>query len=354
MSDHDAIYPEDRVSAQTSLAPLCFRILLMSALAPVFCPGCSDPDPAFAGTGNRARTATYLSVSAPGAEPSGIRSLDLFFYNDDKLQRLDAYQRMEGSVLTAAVGASRSGNKILAVLANQPPESYDWASAGSLEALRSQSLRLKEEDPAHPRMSALLPVRAGTPAPVTLLSPLARIEVSSLRCDFSERTYRDEVLRDVRIYLTNVNAGFPLLCDTVPPPREILHAGRLKPADLADFQHPGMLVDTLPQPVGLQPCHPGTVLYCYPNAVAETGPGAPPTRLVVEGKLQGKVCYYPLDIGRTPDSDAAVLPGRTYRYDLTFTRRGSDDPEDSLEPGAVLSTLNVIPWTDRGETVIPF
>ncbi len=348
--------PEDRVSAQTSFAPLCFRILLMSALAPVFCPGCSDPSPAFAEDGLRTRTAIQFSVSAHGAEPSGIRSLDIFFFNDDPLQRLDAYQRLEGGVLPAAVGASRSGRKILAVLANHSPEGFHWAEAASLEVLRARMFRLQDEDPAHPQMSALQPVMAGSAVPVTLSSPLSCIEVGSLKCDFSERNYRDASLEDVRIYLTNVNAAVPVFCDTLPSPVEILHAGRFRPADQQGFRHPEILIDSLPQPVGKQICHPETRLYCYPNATTQSSPGSPPTRLVIEGKMQGKTCFYPLEIGRgtwgvTPPG---ILPGRTYRFDVTLTRRGADTPDMSLEPGTVQCSLSVMPWNERNDTVIDF
>ena len=348
--------PEGRVSVQTSLAPLCFRIFLMSALAPVFCPGCSDPAPLFAEADIRARTATRLSLSAPGVELSGIRSLDIFFFNDDKLQRLDAYQRIEGSVLPAAVGASRSGKKILAVLANHPSDRFNWEDAASLEALRTHMFQLQEEDPAHPQMSALLPVNAGAEVPVVLSSSLACIEISSLRCDFSARSYKDAALEDVRIYLTNVNACVPFFCDSIPPPAEILHTGRFRPADQRDFRHPEILVDTLSGPVGSTAFHPGTRLYCYPNITTQASPGSPPTRLVIEGKLQGKTCYYPLEIGRAPWSvtPAGVLPGHTYRFDITLTRRGADDPDTALAPGTVHCTLGIIPWNDRSETVIDF
>ena len=128
------------------------------------------------------------------------------------------------------------------------------------------------------------------------------------------------------------------------------------PPSLCFFRHPEILIDSLPQPVGKQICYPGTRLYCYPNATTQSSPGSPPTRLVIEGKLQGKTCYYPLEIGRgtwgvTPPG---VLPGRTYRFDITLTRRGADTPDISLEPGTVQCSLSVTPWNERNDTVIDF
>lgn len=351
-------YPEDRVSAMTSLAPLCFRIILMYALAPVFCPGCSDPEPAFADSGPEARTVTRLSLSAFSAGPSGIRCLDLFFFNDDKLQRLDAYQRLEGSALTAAVGASRGGGKILAVLANSPAGRFRWADAGSLDALRGLHVRLQDEDPAHPQMSALVPVLAGGPAPVPVtLSPYtARVELESICCDFSGRPYAGASLENVRVYLTQVSASVPAVCDSVPVPVEILHAGRFKPGDMAGFLHPEILCDNLSAPVGRTRIRPGTVLFCFPNTAVADSPGAPPTRLVIEGTLEGRTCYYPLEIGRGAfaGDPPGVLPGRTYRFGLTLTRRGADDPDGALEPGTVITDLHVIPWVERNDIIIPF
>ena len=77
---------------------------------------------------------------------------------------------------------------------------------------------------------------------------------------------------------------------------------------------------------------------------------------MVEGKIGGKTCYYPLEIGR--GNLAADVPGplagHTYRFDLVLTRRGADTPDGALEPGTLQTGLEVVPWVEMEETVIPF
>lgn len=358
MSFSTLLKPEDRVSDQPSLASLCIRIALMSALAPVFFPGCSDPEPSFAEVA--VTRSALLPVSAAGAEGSGIRCLDLFFFNDDRLQRLDAYQRIEGSAGAAATGASRSGKKILAVLANSSHDRYDWADIRSLDALRTKRIRLQDEDPSFPLLVALLPVETtnGRRVQVPLRPFTARIEINSLRCDFSGHPYAGAQVEDVRLYLTNVNTSVPLLYDTLVTPTEFINVGRLQAHDLEDFLHPEQVLVSLKDPLGRQTVRPGSVLYCYENTPVETGAGTPPTRLVVEGKLAGEICYWPIEIGRgawKPDGvREGAAAGYAYRYDITLTRRGLPDPDGRLEPGDLDLSLTASPWTERPETVIPF
>ena len=358
MSFSTLLKPEDRVSDQPSLAPLCIRIALMSALAPVFCPGCSDPEPSFAEVA--VTRSALLPVSAAGAEGSGIRCLDLFFFNDDRLQRLDAYQRIEGSAGTAATGASRSGKKILAVLGNSSYDRYEWADIRSLDALRKKRVRLQDEDPSFPLLTAMLPIETadGRRIQVQLKPFTARIEIRSLRCDFSGHPYAEAQVENVRLYLTNVNTAAPLLSDTLATPTEFINVGRLQVSDLEDFLHPEQVCVSLKDPVGRQMVHPGTTLYCYENTAAETGVGTPSTRLVIEGKLAGEICYWPIEIGRgawKPDGvQEGAAAGYGYRYDITLTRRGLPDPDGRLEPGDLDLSLTVSPWTEWPETVIPF
>ena len=358
MSISILLFPEGRVSVTTSLASVCLRIALVPALAPVFFPGCSAPDPAFAEAA--VPGSVPLLISAAGIGGSGIRCLDLFFFNDDRLQRLDAYQRIEGDVPAAADGASRSGRKWLAVLANSPNDRYEWADIRSLDALRSRCVRLQDEDPERPQLSALVSVGTGSARsiPVALKPYSARIEVTGLRCDFSGQPYQGARLEDVRIYLTNVNTAAPVLGDTLSAPTDFVNAGRLQESDLARFLHPEIVSIRLTDPVGANPVRPATVLQCYANTAAETGVGTPPTRLVIEGLLEGQRSYWPVEIGRgayaVPGAASGIEAGCTYRLDITLTRRGLPDPDGRLEPGTLEARLQVSPWTEQEETVIRF
>ena len=348
---------EDRVSDTASFAR-CLIIVLMSALAPVLCPGCSGPEPAFADAGVPGRSSTKIHLTAAGVGTSGIRSLDLFFFNDDPMQRLDAYQRLEGTGTAAAVGACRSGRKILVVLVNSPSDRYRWADVNSLGGLAEKYIDLQEEDAAYPFMSGLQHFEAGSVRTISLdVAPrTARIELHSLRCDFRGRSYEGAPLEEIKVYLTNVSASCCVLADSARAPFSFVNTGRLTDGDLAGFRSPGLISAVLPYPVGSTAVYPDISLRCYPHQEAESGPGCPFTRLVIEGKVQGETCYYPIEINRgsTAFNPPGIAADRTYRFDLTLTRKGTDHPDGALEPGTVLARLAVADWQAQKDSVITF
>ena len=358
MSSIISIYLKNGDRASEASFARCLTVILMSALAPVLCPGCSGPEPAFAEVGGLGETATKIHLTAAGVEESGIRSLDIFFFNDDPMQRLDTYQHMEGNGLAAAVGASRSGRKILAVLVNSPYDKYRWASVNSLSGLADMLIDLQDEESGHPFMSGTARTDAGTVRDVSVaVSPrTARIEVASLRCDFRGRSYEGAALEDVKVYLTHVSASCPVLGDSSRAPFSFVNPGRLSESDLKGFRDPGLVCAVLPQPVGDTPLRPDITLYCYQNQEEESGPGRPSTRLVIEGKVDGETCYYPFEINRgtTGYPPPGIQADRTYRFDLTFTRKGASDPDGSLEPGTVQVRLAVADWHAQKDTVITF
>ena len=343
-----------RVSDKTSFS-FCLFIILMSTLAPALIPGCSAPEPAFAEADGSEEAVTKIMLASTGVAESGVRSLDLFFFNDDQLQRLDTYQHIEGNGPTV-VGASRSGKKILAVLANSPYDRYYWADIHSFDGLAEKLIHLQDEDGTRPFLSGTVRFKAGHDVTVDLAPRTARIELHSIQCDFRGRPYEGAQLEDVRVYLTNASAACPLLDGPVRAPVSFINVGRLNPGDLEGFRDPGLVCATLPKPVGSQPVFPGIRLFCYPHAEPEDSPGSPFTRLVIEGKIQGKTCYYPLAINRgTMTGDpAGILSDRTYRFDLIFTRIGAEDPDGALEPGALQTEISVTEWHGRDNIVIPF
>ena len=347
----------DRVSDKASFAS-CLIIVLISALAPVLCPGCSDPVPAFVRDEGPGRISTKIHLTSAGVEISGIRSLDMFVFNDDPMQRLDSYQRIEGNSPATAVGASRSGKKILAVLANSPDDRYRWADVNSLQGLAGKLIDLQEEEASHPFMSGLARFEALPSGSLSLdLVPrTARIELRSLRCDFRGRSYEGAPLENIRVYLTNVSSSCPLLADSVRAPFSFINIGRLNEGDMEGFRDPGLVRSVLSRPVGNETVLPGIALYCYAHTEAEADPGRPFTRLVIEGTIQGKTCYYPIEINRgaAAGNPPGILPGRTYRFDLTLTRFGTDDPDGALEPGTIRSTLSVTDWNTQKDSVITF
>ncbi len=300
-----------------------------------------------------------VRLRCEAAQGLPLRSLDVFFFNDDPLRRLDAYQRFEnaGPVQT---GASRSGAKIVVALANASADRYTWAEINSYERLMETLADFSREDPAMPVMSGEARVGPGSDRSCTLtLRPLlAEVEVASLSCDFHGRPYEGAVLEDVRLYLTNIGGLCPAFCGEEVAPGGILNAGALKPGDMAGLAHAEMVLSELDGPVGVSVRHLGRSLFCYPNTVAQEGLGTPFTRLVIEGKLEGRTYYYPLNVGRgalaAPDAPPGLVRGGHYRYDITITRRGSTDPDAAMETGAVEVRLLTDDWQDGGGATIRY
>ena len=293
-------------------------------------------------------------VTLSGA--ASIRCLDLFFFNDDVLGRLDAYQRLEG-FSASLTGASRSGKKRLVVLANAAGGTEDWLDITAYGGLLDRSFDLEQDSPSQPVMAAEGLLAAGSDKQCRLvLTPLmAQVRLRSLSCDFYGHPYEGCALEDAKVYLTNVCSRCEILPRDGTRPGGFLNVGRLSEEDLQKMLHPEMVYRDLGRAVGKGVVYPGVSLYCYPNQAPEEGPGSPFTRLVIEGTIEGETYYYPIDIGR---NDAAGGPegiarGMGYAFDITLTRKGSRDPDIPVETGSFRLNITSEPWTEKQERVIP-
>ena len=244
-----------------------------------------------------------------------LERLELYFFDDDPLQELDSYRHAEadGTVLEIL---SRGGGKLAVALANVAPPD---ALPRSWFALQSRMQRIEAEDPARPAMSGSALFQAGEDSGLSLrLRPLlGRITLRSIRCDFSGKPYAGARLEKVRAYLINVSDEISLI-DEEPQPHSWAHQGALSEEALRRMAHPELICAPLPD-LGPQTLYPSLSLYAYPNAPAVEGLGQPATRLVIEGILQGHICYYPVNVPVRRDTELIL--------DLEITRFGTSDPD---------------------------
>ena len=81
-------------------------------------------------------------------------------------------------------------------------------------------------------------------------------------------------------------------------------------------------------------------LYCYPNDSDDDMMGSPPTRMVVQGDIDGATYYYPVDINREGFGYTSGPHGLSrnvkYSYSLLITRKGSTDPDTPVPPAQVI------------------
>ncbi|MGN0189075.1 MAG: hypothetical protein ACI395_06125 [Candidatus Cryptobacteroides sp.] len=318
------------------------------------------------------------AVEVPGGEVSVIRlvnheggssddglsnNTDVFVFNDDALKRLDSYQKIgqDGGVI-----ASRSGDKIVVAVSNAL--TGGWTDIYSYEGLSSVSVLLEDEDPDKPVGVGAVRIRAGSGEAVEIRMRrlLAEIRLTGLRTDFFGTEYEDEPLTDVRAYLTDVNGSCRIVRDSCAPPGVIVNPGRLDELSLSGFRHRELVLRELGD-VGRDGLEEDVSLFCYPGDHPEDSPGSPFTKLVIEGKIRGHTYYYPLVINRggvlgtvfwedgaDGELGAGIRSGRTYCYDITICRSGTDDPDIPVEGGMVRINGKIVGWEEKGNERIVF
>lgn len=277
---------------------------------------------------------TQIYINAVGK--TSIRGLDLLFFQDAPLFRLDAYQHLAGVSGGRVTGTSSTAARKVVILSNYPVDAYAWSGVRSLGSLADLPFRLEDEDPAAPMLYG--ESEAGSMGRVVLRPMLAKITLRSIACEFSERPYAGERLQDVRAYLTYASQECRPFAPE-DPPSSWLNAGRLDEAGTAALSHPEAALQTLSASLGGR-IYPSAGFYCYPNPSDGSEFGSPVTRLVIEGKLRGTTYYYPIDL---PGLEADVQ----YRMDVTLTRAGTTDPDTPAASGSIRLESQVLDWDGR-------
>ena len=277
---------------------------------------------------------TQIYINASGI--TNIRGLDLLFFQEAPLFRLDAYQHLDGVSGGRVTGTSSTAARKVVILSNYPGETYAWTGVRSLGSLSDLPFRLEDENPAAPMLYG--ESEAGSMGRVTVRPMLAKITLRSIACEFSERPYAGERLQEVRAYLTYASRECRPFAPE-DPPSSWLNAGRLDEAETAALSHPEAVLRTLAASLGGR-IYPSAAFYCYPNPSDGSEFGRPVTRLVIEGKLRGTTYYYPIDL---PGLEADVQ----YRMDVTLTRAGTTDPDTPAAAGSIRLESQVLDWDGR-------
>lgn len=287
-------------------------------------------------------------VLTPSSDAPVVQSLDLFVFNDDAFRTLDSYQRYE-SPSSAVEIYSSGGDKIVVGVANLSQSLYNIYKVSSYDALEGMKVHLENEDPAHPVMTGESVLAAGGECSLRLEPLMARVELSSVSCDFAGKPYAGELLEHAKVYLTNVSGTSELLRTSGFAPANILNMGALSDMDMSRLQAPCLLCNELHTglgrsgtAVGAERQDVGVVMHAYPNEAEEESIGSPFTRLVLEGEIGGEKTYYPLNINRPGFGYVKGRQGLSrnvrYVFDLAITRKGTSDPDTPITPGEVETT----------------
>ena len=269
-------------------------------------------------------------------------TLDLFFFETEGAERLDSYQQIRFDAGgNKAYGLSSGGEKRLVALSGISGETARWGDINTFGNLRKHRFSLDRESPQEPLLSAQTVLQPGASRTATLhLRPqLAAIRFHSVSCDFLGRPYAGELFHNTRIFI--IYAGtecLPLEEGDGKEPVSLVNIGFLDSTAVMALPHPEMLLQEGCGRVGVARVYPDRDFYCYPG---------PRTRLVLEGRVGGHLCYYPIGLD-------GLAPGERLSLDVTLRRMGSDHPDTPAESGSISIESTILPWEDREAQTIIF
>lgn len=303
------------------------------------------------------KTCTQRFSIAEPTDCGSVGNLDIFIFEDDAQGKLDSYQQTpigtEGKHTVTV--ASTKGKKRIVMIANSHRERAHWAGIRTYEGLAKEKASLYDEDICFPTMygETVFTAEDGVERTVTLRPLVSEIRLGSIRCDFSGKEYDGEILKDIKVYLTNVNAECRIMQEHDFTAGTIVNTGSLDMQELDRFRFPELVYRTLGKDVGKETCCTSVKLYCYPNESAYETPGTPFTRLVIEGTIGGRTWYYPIGINRE-SGNTGIGRNCSYVYNLTILRTGSTDPDAAVSGETVIVNSQIIPWDERNEEEITF
>jgi hypothetical protein len=295
-----------------------------------------------------------LDLTDKGSIPGQI---DIFAFENSGAGHLDSYQHMESFDGRNIEFRSQSGEKHVFICTDGQREVYGWAGVNSFESLDKIYLDLRKErrDALCATAEGIINAGSGIIHHMELRKMASEVVLRSIRCDFSGTGYEGETISDVCVYLTNVNTQCALTADGHIVPMGTANQGGLEPDDVESFREPDMIFREMREDIGRRSSIVGMSFICYPNTSVREGPGTPFTRLVIEGKIRGETFWWPIDINR---EDGIEEPGihrcRQYIYDVTITRKGSHDPDKTVETDAVKLQLSIKPWEEKDRYQVSF
>ena len=289
---------------------------------------------------------------------TNARGLDMLVFRNDRLQYLECWQRIPFSGSGDVAVASTTGEKVLMGCSGLESTPEDWMWVSSISSLADAWSALEKEIRDFPVMSGSCYFHAGknteTQPELVFRRISSEIHLRTLKCDFKGKPYEGEMLSDIHVYLTNVNASCRIWNDPGTATR-IINQGRLVKEDIARFEDQSLIYQKLEGEVGNEGIKTDIKLRCYPNMAAEEGPGSPFTRLVIQGELDGEVWYWPIDINRGEGCSPEGIEGNcVYTFDIELTRKGSADPDTAIKTESAKITMEVEKWEEKEEYSVAF
>ena len=309
----------------------------------------------------------YLNISSAMTKASGaghgvqeddntVNTLEVFVFRTDgeDAGTLDVYKKFEGDALgdlTNLEVKSTTGAKSIYVIANSHKESF--ASIRLLSQFEDELSLLQKESARSFTMTGTADVTLTTvtPVSVTLQRLVARIGVGSIKTNFSGTPYEGTLLKNVKLYLLNVNGDKTYSANTAPASPLVLNLDAPVESDITGCVMTNMIYEELGSDVSEAAYTTKHYFYCYENMIAAESGNNYFTRLVLQADLGGKTYYYPINVNREEHGYVAenghkgVKRNTAYDFDIVISRPGSLDPNEPVQYGALQVTMNVADWT---------
>lgn len=299
------------------------------------------------------------------ADENGVNIIELFVFRNEGTGSgdLDAYKKLEGGEnvsLSNVEIKSTTGKKLVYAVLNS--HGADWTGVKTLADFRKKLVCLKDEKPGDFTMvgSAEATLQLTTNVPIEVSRLVAKVQLSSIRCDFTGTPYEGASLTDVKAYLINASACKTFVLNTNAETPHVFNDKGFSSADIISCADGSILYKDLGSSINATALNVGHNFYCFENTIEQQTETERFTRLVIEGKLNGHKYYYPININRegfgyTAENDhKGVKRNTAYSIDVTICRPGSTDPDGILEYGDMSATVTIKDWMTVPQSQVQF
>ena len=282
-----------------------------------------------------------------------IRILEIFVFREDGALELynRSYTGDPGGVKTKNIQLTLTqGKKYIYAVANS--KSSPWTGITTKSKFLEQEVSLKSENFCNVTMTASYEITLTNNATIELYLQklMAKIRVRSIATKFSNGPYREQVLKNVRLYLINAVGKKTYLGDDPSTP-VILNAGGYVSADNSATAMSNIISEDVQGDINDSGHNTEHCFYCYENILSEETGTKKFTRLVLEAQLDGHTYYYPVDINQPSSGWTSSINHRGVKrntvYSLSFliSGPGADSPDDKVLQSSLSINTYVIGWS---------
>lgn len=317
-----------------------FIVYTCAALLPVFASSCSVAEQSPVSSAG-----PYSSVISANIQRAGGVSFDtedaivLVYGSSGKLESYQKESITSGKMSLWSTG----GEKTAVVIANYSDSLLDFRQIASLELLDKLKADYTQENPSKPVASGIISYNTAdkTEKSLVLRPLLAKVEIRFFSVDFKGKPYEGQGLDDARAYLLNLNGFCPVL-GKPESVNAVINYGRYDYDTESAISHKEMAYSRKVA---------GATLFCYPVPPKrnwESGQlGGCVTKLVIEGRIDGNVYYYPIEVG----TGGLIESGRNYVYDIIIRSKGTTDPDMTASAEMMDVKIYTKQWTDNESSV---